>query len=83
MAPLLPDLRWPILLLVGLERVRIDPGDTAFTPLDFVSYPYTHSLLAKLVWAGLFAALYRARSGYDRGAILVAVGVVSTGSWTW
>src|SRR5262245_61148869 len=77
MAPLLPDLLWPIFLLVGLERVRIDPGNTAFTPLDFVSYPYTHSLLATLIWAGLFAALYRARSGYDRGAILIAVGVVS------
>ena len=77
MAPLLPDLLWPLFLLVGLERVRIDPGNTVFTPLDFVSYPYTHSLLTTLIWAGLFAALYRARSGYDRGAILIAVGVVS------
>jgi hypothetical protein len=42
-----------------------------------VSYPYTHSVLATLMWGGLFAALYRARSEYDRGAILIAVGLVS------
>ena len=31
-----PDLLWPFLLLTGVEQVRIDPGNTAFTPLDFV-----------------------------------------------
>src|SRR4026209_2837546 len=42
------DLFWPVLLALGLEQVRIDPGNTAFTPLDFVSYPYSHSLLMLL-----------------------------------
>ena len=28
------DLLWPVFLLVGLEHVRIDPGNTALTPLD-------------------------------------------------
>jgi hypothetical protein len=41
----LPDLLWPPLLLLGIERVRIAPGDTAFTPLAFESYPWSHSLL--------------------------------------
>ncbi len=36
----LADIAWPVLLATGLERVRIEPGNTAFTPLDFVSYPY-------------------------------------------
>jgi hypothetical protein len=48
-APLLPDLLWPIFLFAGWEQVRIDPGNTAFTPLDFVSYPYSHSLAADAV----------------------------------
>ncbi len=30
------DLLWPIFLLVGLEHVKIDPGNTAFTPLNFI-----------------------------------------------
>jgi hypothetical protein len=44
------DLIWPVLVATGLEQVRIDPGNTASTPLDFVSYPYSHSLLALAVW---------------------------------
>src|SRR5512134_738822 len=49
------DLVWPILVLAGIERVEVAPGITAFTPLDFVHYPWTHSLLAALVWSALFA----------------------------
>ena len=48
------DLMWPIFVLLGIERVEIDPGNTAFTPLDFVHYPWTHSLAAALVWSALF-----------------------------
>jgi hypothetical protein len=44
-APTLADLLWPIFLALGWEKVRIDPGNTAVTPLDFVSYPISHSLL--------------------------------------
>lgn len=50
------DMVWPVLLLAGVEQVRIDPGNTAFTPLDFVHYPWTHSLAAALVWSFLFGA---------------------------
>jgi hypothetical protein len=52
------DLLWPNLLLLGVERVDIAPGITAVTPLDFVSYPYSHSLLALALWAALFAAIH-------------------------
>jgi hypothetical protein len=47
------DLLWPPLVAVGIEHVRIAPGNTASTPLDFVSYPYSHSLAALLVWGAL------------------------------
>jgi membrane-bound metal-dependent hydrolase YbcI (DUF457 family) len=47
------DLLWPLLLLTGLEVVRIDPGNTAFTPLAFDSYPWSHSLAMALVWSVL------------------------------
>ena len=39
------DMLWPVFLLAGMEHVRIDPGNTAFTPLDFYDYPISHSLL--------------------------------------
>ena len=47
---------WPVLLLAGVEQVRIDPGNTAFTPLDFTHYPWTHSLAAAVVWSLVFGA---------------------------
>jgi len=48
------DLVWPIFVLVGIERVEVAPGITAFTPLDFVHYPWTHSMLAAALWSLLF-----------------------------
>ena len=49
------DLLWPSLLLVGLEHVEIAPGITQVTPLNFVHYPISHSLVARhrLVFAVL------------------------------
>ncbi|MGK2859816.1 MAG: hypothetical protein ACSLFQ_21680 [Thermoanaerobaculia bacterium] len=52
------DLLWPTLLLLGLERVRIVPGITAVTPLDFEHYPISHSLVAVCGWALVVGALH-------------------------
>jgi membrane-bound metal-dependent hydrolase YbcI (DUF457 family) len=71
------DLLWPTLLLVGLERVRIEPGITRVTPLDFVHYPISHSLLAVIGWAVLFAAAYALLRRYPRGAIVLGLAVIS------
>ena len=51
------DLLWPTLLLLGLEKVAIDPGNTAATPLDFISYPISHSLVMAFVWAAVVGLL--------------------------
>ena len=76
-APNLLDLLWPIFLLLGWEQVRIDPGNTAFTPLDFVSYPVSHSLLAACAWGVLFTLAYWMVTRYVRGAVVIGVSVVS------
>jgi hypothetical protein len=65
----LPDLLWPVLLLVGVERVTIAPGDTAFTPLRFDSYPVSHSLLTVAAWGALLAGLVFWRGRDLRGAL--------------
>jgi hypothetical protein len=73
----LVDLIWPILLLAGVERVQIDPGNTIFTPLDFELYPWTHSLLMGVVWGGLLG-LAASRFGVSKaGAITIAALVPS------
>ena len=76
-APVLLDLVWPVLVLAGVEEVRIAPGITAASPLDFTWYPWSHSLAAALVWAALFGVAYLAVTRYRAGAIVVAAGVVS------
>jgi hypothetical protein len=76
-APNLLDLLWPVFLLLGWEQVRIDPGNTAFTPLDFVSYPISHSLVTACGWGVLFALLYWGATRYTRGAIVIGLSVVS------
>lgn len=52
------DCLWPVLLLLGFEQVRIAPGMTRVTPLDFLSYPISHSLLMQLVWGLLLGGAY-------------------------
>lgn len=76
-APLLLDLLWPVFLLTGMERVRIEPGNTAFTPLAFIHYPWTHSLLAAFSWAILYALLYFVLTKYMAGASCTFIGVIS------
>ena len=68
---------WPVLVLTGVERVEIHPGITTVTPLDFVSYPYSHGLVADLVWAAAFAGVYGALRKDWRGASWLAVLVMS------
>jgi len=71
------DLLWPFFLLLGLERVRIAPGITAATPLDFEHYPLSHSLLAVTGWALGLGAAYQCLRRYPRGAVVVGLLVVS------
>lgn len=71
------DELWPILLLLGVEQVRIVPGLMAASPLDFVSYPWSHSLLMAIVWGAVIGALYFALRKYGRGAWVLALLVVS------
>ena len=58
-----PDLLWPVFLLTGIESARIAPGDTAFTPLAFDHYPWSHSLLMVVIWGVLLG-------GLDQGVVI-------------
>jgi membrane-bound metal-dependent hydrolase YbcI (DUF457 family) len=71
------DLLWPIFLLAGIEVVRVEPGNTAFTPLDFASYPWSHSLLMSLVWGAAAGALAARACRNRRVGLIIAAAVVS------
>lgn len=70
------DVLWSILIMAGVEKVRITPGFTASSPLDLHYMPYTHSLTASMGWAfllGWLASLVWLR----RGGIAVGLCVIS------
>ena len=74
------DLLWPTLVLLGYERVEVTPGATRMTPLDFVSYPYSHSLLALCVWGVVLATTYYALRR-TRVSAAVAIGLLVVSHW--
>jgi membrane-bound metal-dependent hydrolase YbcI (DUF457 family) len=71
LAAQLADLLWPVFLVLGWEQVRIEPGNTRITPLDFVAYPWSHSLVMQIVWAVLLALIYFAVRRDARTAFIV------------
>ena len=73
------DLLWPIFVLAGIENFEIDPGNTALTPLNFTSYPYSHSLLMAIIWGILFAAVYFSVTKNSRSSFMLGILVVSHG----
>lgn len=77
------DLLWPTLLLLGVEHVAIAPGITAVTPLDFVYYPISHSLLMMTVWGLLFGCVYWVIKRSRLGALVCGLAVVSHWFLDW
>ncbi|HJV82975.1 hypothetical protein [Noviherbaspirillum sp.] len=47
----LVDLCWSVLVLLGVEKLRVIPGFTASNGLDLYFMPYTHSLAAAIIWS--------------------------------
>jgi len=61
------DVCWAILVLAGIEKLRIVPGITKTNPMDLYYMPYTHSLDGALVLsalAGIAYWLWRKRDGF-------------------
>ncbi|HEY2925080.1 MAG TPA: hypothetical protein VGJ98_08970 [Candidatus Eisenbacteria bacterium] len=73
------DVLWAPFVLLGIEKVRIEPGITASNPLDLYYMPYTHSLVAALLWSAVAFGIYRlvASRGRNRPALLVGAAVFS------
>ena len=71
------DVLWGGLVLLGIERVRIVPGITASNPFDLYYMPYTHSLVASVLWAGGAVIAYRFVQGWRGSALVVGAAVLS------
>jgi len=76
------DILWSILILLGIEKVRLVPGITATNPFDLYYMPYTHSLVAAVVWSALVFLGYRLfisqrSASRDRPALFLALAIFS------
>ncbi len=71
------DLGFFTLVLAGVEKLRLAPGNGTLFPVDLYHMPYTHSLLGAAVWGIGFALLLRMRgaswhAGLIGGAVVVS-----------
>ena len=71
------DLLWPILLLLGVEHVRIAAGITRMSPFDFYDYPISHSLVTATLWSLMVGGTYYALRRNSRAALVVGIAVLS------
>ena len=77
------DVVWALLVLVGIEKARIVPGITASNPFDLYYMPYTHSLVAAIVWAMAATAACRSRPRFRTGTAAIWVGVAVFSHWVF
>ena len=72
----LVDVIWAVFVLLGIERLQIDPSLPS-NPLVLEYMPYTHSLLGTLVWASLAGFTARRWLGTAAAGWAVAAAVAS------
>jgi hypothetical protein len=74
------DYIWATLVLVGIEKLRVIKGFTAGSMLDSYYHPYSHSLVAALIWSAVAALVYKKfwqAKASNSAALLVALAVFS------
>jgi len=71
------DELWPIFLVLGVERVEVKPGVLPANALDFVYYPFSHSLGMAIVWGLVVGGAYYMMRKDRRSAVIVGLLVLS------
>jgi hypothetical protein len=77
----LVDVGWAVLVLLGVEKLRIVPGITASNPLDLYYMPYTHSLAAAALWAVAAVILGKPLPGVRTWPAAAWVGLAVASHW--
>jgi hypothetical protein len=73
-----PDLLWPVLVLAGKEKVKIDPRTPRQDGIVFLSYPWSHSLFLGTLISVIPGAIIGYFFGLTAGIVFV---VASASHW--
>jgi hypothetical protein len=74
------DYIWATLVLLGIEKLRVIKGFTAGSMLDSYYHPYSHSLVAALIWSAVAALVHKKfweAKASNCAALLVGLAVFS------
>jgi hypothetical protein len=75
------DVLFATFVMLGIEKMRLVPGITAYNPYDLTFMPYTHGLVGALGWSLLTALVARLVLGRDGAVAAVALGVCVFSHW--
>jgi hypothetical protein len=75
------DVVWSLLVLLGVEKLRITPGFTQANALDLYYMPFTHSLPGALVLSAIFAGGVAVFETTARGRAFVFVAAACFSHW--
>ena len=81
LAAQLVDIVWALLVLSGVEKVRIVPGITAASPLDLYYMPYTHGLVMSLLWALAAGAVCKVLFRWPSWSLALWLGAAVFSHW--
>lgn len=77
----LVDVVWSVLILLGIEKARIVPGITASNPFDLYYMPYTHSLVAAILWSMAAGLLFKLLLGLPKWSVAAWIGAAVFSHW--
>ena len=75
------DVVWSVLVLLGIEKLRIVPGFTEANALDLYYMPYTHGLPGAIVVSLILGAIVAAFIAEHRLRIALLVAAASFSHW--
>ena len=75
------DVVWSVLVLMGIEKLRIGPGFTEANALDLYYMPYTHGLPGSIVLSLIFGGIVAMLTTGNRGATFLLVAAASFSHW--
>jgi hypothetical protein len=75
------DVIWSILVLMGIEKVRIVPGFTEANALDLYYMPFTHGLPGAIALSLVFGGIVALFTAAKRGVTILLVAAASFSHW--